>query len=162
MSDSSIERLATLFFAVDKDLSMEKFDDKLEVQKIAYLAQEYGIDLGYTFEWYIRGPYCKQVSIDAHAILDSDIKAGSPQSVGLDEEKLRSFAELLKPYVNKTEWLEIAGSLLYLKNESYSEDKFDQIIGYLLEDLTYGYKNFGESIVRKVIADMARLNFIAV
>ncbi len=145
---------------MDKKLSMEKFDDKLEVQKIVFLAQEYGIDLGYSFEWYIRGPYCKQVSKDAHIILDSNQNTTSPNEANLDEEKIHGFKELLKPHLDDTEWLEIAASLLYLKNENYADDELDQIIGYLLEDLTYGYKNFDETLVRQVLAEMVRLNLI--
>ncbi len=162
MVDSSPEKLTGLFNGIDKKLSMEKFDDKLEVQKIVFLAQESGIDLGYSFEWYIRGPYCKQVSKDAHIILDSNQNTISPNEANLDEEKIRGFKELLKPHLDDTEWLEIAASLLYLKNENYADDELDQIIGYLLEDLTYGYKNFDETLVRQVLAEMVRLNLITV
>ncbi len=161
MVDTSPQKLAGLFNGLDKQLSMEQFDDKLEVQKITFLAQEFGIDLGYSFEWYIRGPYCKQVSKDAHTILDSNLSTISPNDVGLNEEQIHSFRELLRPNLNDTDWLEIAASLLYLKNENYEDDELDQIIGYLLEDLTSGYKNFDEILVRHVLADMVRLNLIS-
>jgi len=158
--NTRVEKLAALFNGIQKQLSMDQFDDKLEVQKITFLAQEYGINLGYSFEWYIRGPYCKQVSEDAHTILDSNLTTISPSDAGLNEEQIQRFRELLRPHLNDTEWLEIAGSLLYLKNENYADDELDQIIGYLLEDLSYGYKNFDETLVRRVLADMVRLNLI--
>ena len=140
---------------------MEQFNDKLQVQKITYLAQAYGINLGYEFEWYIRGPYCKQISEDAHAVIDNNLEE-FPRNTDLDSEKVKKFGEDLKPHLNDTDWLEIAGSLLYLKNENYADKKLDSIIGYLLEDLTYGYKNFDEYLVRKVLADMIKLNLITV
>ena len=88
---------------------MDQFDDKLEVQKITYLAQEQGIDLGYEFAWNRRGPYCKQVSEHAHAILDSNVDVGN---ITADEkEKLQQFGKTIEPYLNNTEWLEIAASL---------------------------------------------------
>jgi len=151
--------LAGFFNGIDKALSMDQFDDKLEVQKITYLAQEYGINLGYEFEWYIRGPYCKQVSDDAHNAIDNNLTE-LPNDVGLDPEKVRAFKEMLRPHLNNTDWLEIAASILYLKNENYGDEELDNIIGYLLEDLTYGYKNFEENLVRRVLADMLRLNII--
>ena len=160
MVDTSPQKLAGLFHGLDKHFLMEQFDDKLEVQKITFLAQEFGIDLGYFFEWYIRGPYCKQVSADAHKVIDNDIKVSDLGNVGLDVEQIKSFAEILKPHLNDTDWLEIAASIIYLKKESYPEDELVTVIGYLIEDLTAGYKNFEENLVRRVIANLVELNFI--
>jgi len=152
--------LAGLFSGIGKTISMDKFEDKLEVQKITYIAQEYGINLGYPFEWYLRGPYCKQVSEDAHAILDSKTANVSPSEAGLNEEKVKELGNILKPFINNPEWLEIAGSLIYLRKENYAGKQLDQIIGYMLEDLTYGYKNFNDSLVRKVLSDMIKIGLI--
>ncbi len=138
---------------------MDQFDDKLEVQKITYLAQESGIDLGYEFEWYIRGPYCKQVSEDAHTAIDNKLTE-HPNDVDLNQEQVEEFGEMLRPHLDNTDWLEIAASILYLKNENYGDKELYDIIGYLLEDLTYGYKNFEETLVRRVLADMLKLNII--
>ena len=156
---SSPEKLATLFENIDKKISLDKFEDSLKVQKITYLAQECGIDLGYEFAWNRRGPYCKQVSEHAHEILDSDVDADI--NLIKESEKLQEFAKIMKPYLNNTEWLEIAASLVYLKKDSYNEKKLDDIIGYLIEDLTYGYKNFNETLVRSVISDMLKLGIFA-
>ena len=158
---STPEKLATLFESIGKKLFMDQFDDKLEVQKITYLAQEYGIDLEYEFAWNRRGPYCKQVSEHAHKILDSDVGIDIDINLIKESKKLQEFAEIMKPYLNNTEWLEIAASLVYLKKDSYNEKKLDDIIGYLIEDLTYGYKNFNETLVRRVIFDMLTLEIFA-
>ena len=136
---------------------MEQFNDKLAVQKITYLAQEEGIDLGYEFQWYIRGPYCKQVSEDAHTAINNN---STESSNNVDLKQIKEFGEKFNPYLNDTDWLEIAASILYLKNKNYADDKLDKIIDYLLEDLTYGYKNFDENLVRKVLSDMIELRII--
>lgn len=47
--------------------SMEQFEDRLIVQKTVYLAQAAGLDLGYHFGWYLRGPYCSSVADDMFA-----------------------------------------------------------------------------------------------
>ena len=155
---ASPEKLATLFQEIDKKIFMNQFNDKLEVQKITYLAQEYGIDLGYEFAWNGRGgPYCKQVSEHAHAILDSDIDSDWAN----ENVKLRQFAKMMRPYCNNTDWLEIAASLVYLRKDSYKDKKLEQIIGYLIEDLTCCYKNFNETLVRRVIADMLKIGIFA-
>ena len=149
------KKLAALFKNINKKPFMNQFDDKLEVQKITYLAQEYGMDLGYEFAWNRRGPYCKQVSEHAHKILDSNVDTDT--NWANENEKLQEFAKIIKPYLSNTEWLEIAASLAYLRKDSYNEKRLDQIIGYLIEDLTYGYKNFNETVVRGVISDMLKL-----
>ena len=38
-------------------VSKENFDDRLICQKKIYLLQSLGTDLGYTYNWYVRGPY---------------------------------------------------------------------------------------------------------
>ena len=123
-------------------------------KKLLTLAQEYGIDLGYEFAWNRRGPYCKQVSEHAHVVLNSDVD----NDIDLinEKEKLQEFAKIMKLYLNDTDWLEIAASLMYLRRDSYEGKALDQIIVYLIEDLTYGYKNFNETLVRKVIFQMSK------
>ncbi len=157
-SEISPSKLVTLFKGIEKPISINGFCDKLKIQKIAYLAHTYGVDLDYPFEWYIRGPYCRQVSEHVHEIINA--KTGHTDFAGLDESKITKFGELLRPYINDTDWLEIAGSLVYLRNENYAERPLEDIIGYLIEDLIWGYKNFDESLVRSVITEMSRMELI--
>ena len=140
---------------------MKEFEDRLEVQKIPYLAQEYGIDLGYDFKWYLKGPYSKQVTHDGYQIYEL-LKNGQqvPHGETTDEQKLKEFREIITPFMNDSTWLEIAGSLLYLKKENYPEKSFDEIVGFLIEDLTCGYKNFDEDLVRSVISDLRSIHLI--
>ncbi len=49
------------------EASMKSFRDRLVVQKVVYLAQAAGLDLGYYYGWYIRGPYCSAVADDMFA-----------------------------------------------------------------------------------------------
>ena len=155
MSQESSQKLVSLFEGIGKELSMKELEDRLEVQKIPYLAQEFGIDLGYTFKWYLKGPYSKQVTSDGFLIYES-LKNDQqiPHDESLDEQKLREFREIITPFMNDSIWLEIAGSLLFLKKENYPERSYDEVIGFLIEDLTCGYKNFDEDLVRKVISDL--------
>lgn len=140
---------------------MDVFEDKLEVQKIAYIGQEFGINLGYPFEWYLRGPYCKAVSKDAHYVIDSKLGKITPGKAGLDERKVKEFAKQFATYLNDPNWLEIAASLIYLRKNNYANLSLEQILGYLIEDLTYGYKNFDEDIVRKVLYDLVKIRLIS-
>ena len=150
------DRLAVLFRGLDKQISTARFVDKLEVQKIAYLAQIQGIDLGYDFEWYLRGPYCKQVSEDARAAAESDLE----EHQDMDAEQIAEFASYIKPHTEDAEWLEIAASLVYLKRNHYGDHELDSVYGYLLDDLTYGYKNFPASRVYEVLESIRQQKWI--
>ena len=134
---------------------MDSFDNKLAIQKITYLAQAYGIDLGYDFEWYLRGPYCKQVSDDAHTITDS-----TQVDAKMDGAKIAEFAKCIEKHMNDTDWLEIAGSLLYLRKNHYQKHDLDSISGYLIDDLTCGYKNFPVSRVYQVLESIRQAGMI--
>lgn len=56
---------------------LDVFKDRLVVQKSVYLAQAAGVDLGYFYGWYLRGPYCSPLARDMFAAVED------PQ--GLDE-----------------------------------------------------------------------------
>lgn len=62
------------------DGKVDSFEDRLILQKATYLAQAAGVNLGYYYRWYLRGPYCPAVAEDGFAI-----KAELSQ--GIDETK---------------------------------------------------------------------------
>lgn len=150
------DRLAVLFHKLGKNISTDNFVDRLEVQKIAYLAQIQGIDLGYEFEWYLRGPYCNQVSEDAPAASKSALE----EHRDIDAGQIDEFARYIKPHTEDAEWLEIAASLIYLKRNQYESHELDSVYGYLVDDLTYGYKNFPVSRVHEVLESIRQQKWI--
>ena len=157
------QNVVYLFDILKKQISMEDFDDRLKFQKILFLAQHYGIDFGYTFSWYLKGPYSKVVSKDGYSIQEQMSTQGTLLSISkttVDKEMITKLVDLIKPFSNDPEWLEIASSIIYLKKETYKEESLERIIGFLIEDLTSGYKNFEEEKVRKIIADLIRLKLL--
>ena len=49
--------------------NIEKLEDRLLIQKIVYIARFFGIDLGYHFDCYIRGPYSSELANDYYKLL---------------------------------------------------------------------------------------------
>ena len=135
----------------------DSFDDRMEVQKIIYLAQEYGIPFGYDFEWYIRGPYCNQVAVDAHYMIDNP---GKPKELQLDENKVKEFARIIEPYLKNPMWFEIASSLVYIRNENYPGRELSDVLSSIIEDLIFGYTNFGGEYMHLVFKDVLRIVLI--
>jgi len=150
------EKLAVLFRGIHAPIEMGSLDERIRVQKITYLAQCFSLDLDYKFSWYIRGPYSKDVANAGFEICDNNIDLNQIQTTHeLDREGIDRFSRFITPHINDTLWLEIAGSAIYLRKKSYAGQPLDQTIGYLLEDLTYGYKNFDEDLVRDILNDLA-------
>ena len=101
----------------DYNFSMDTFEDRLKLQKTLYLLQSFGIYLGYDFSWYLRGPYCTSLTINAFALEDiyDDIPL-VPKVKFKDSDKQKLFTNFLKLVKGKNvDELEIMASLHYLK-----------------------------------------------
>lgn len=76
--------------AIHCPLYLEYFNERLIIQKAVYLAQAAGIQLGYYYRWYLRGPYSPTLTRDAFA-LKAELQEGDDPSERwkLDDESLK-------------------------------------------------------------------------
>ena len=108
-------------------IQLNSFLDRLKLQKAVYLIQLTGIDLGYRFSWYIRGPYSSELTKDLFNI-------SSNLSTLNNIIKKYSFSDDIKPLIRKSkkllekpsninlsdaEWYELLASLHYLKHIAF-------------------------------------------
>ena len=101
----------------DFDFSMDVFEDRLKLQKSLYLLQSFGIYLGYDFSWYLRGPYCTSLAINAFALEEiyNEIP-GDTTTKFKESRKQKLFVKFQKLVKNKSiDDLEIMVYLHYLK-----------------------------------------------
>src|SRR5262245_35544812 len=54
--------------ALGHALDLADFDRRLILQKTVYLVQAAGVHLGYSYRWYLRGPYSSELTRDAFAL----------------------------------------------------------------------------------------------
>ena len=112
-------------------ISKDSFDERLICQKKIYLLQSLGTNLGYTYNWYVRGPYSPALTTYIYANLD--VLASSDFS----DYKLAEIAERNIQCVNNLEtgkrsdfttasWYELLASLLYIHNNRESWEIDDQ------------------------------------
>ena len=99
-------------------------EDRKVVQKVVFLGQKAGADLGYQYGWYLMGPYSPELTQD-YFILASDLSKGEASYKEyklIDElnQKLDSIKELLKVPIgiplSQPDWLELLASVVYLLN----------------------------------------------
>lgn len=106
--------------ALDVELSVKAFDDRLIIQKAIYLAKAAGHDCGHHFGWYLRGPYSPELARDAFSIaaeLAADIDDSQEWQLDADEEaRLEHLSGLLggKPRKSKARRLELLASVHFL------------------------------------------------
>ena len=120
---------------------LSTFSKRLILQKKVYLAQVTGIDLGYRFGWYLRGPYSKSLTAEAFELVEDfqqDETSVETAPIGKDKRaqlnKVKPLCEI--PSGEDFEegvWLELLASLHFLRHVAYRpagstrdfEDTFD-------------------------------------
>lgn len=114
-------------------LSKETLDERIVCQKKIYLLQEKGIDLGYTFGWYTRGPYseslAKYIGDNFQVLIESNFELKLKNDV---VDKIVSINKIVDKKgdteLSDTLWYELICSLLYIERnkESWNISAVDQ------------------------------------
>ena len=102
-------------------LKVDDFGCRLILQKSMYLAQASGVDLGYHYQWYLRGPYSPGLTRDAFAIAAEPAEEIEEATRGwsLDDTsrtRLEAVAELMPtgPEESQAQTLELLASVHFL------------------------------------------------
>jgi uncharacterized protein YwgA len=100
--------------------------ERLKLQKIVYLLQAYGMQLGYGYIWYKYGPYSHDLVSDAYAVLNSEKGRYKEKTKGWEfgestKRKFEEFEKKLGDILDDAGRLELLASVHYL----YSHKKTD-------------------------------------
>lgn len=120
-------------------------EDRKRVQKAVYIGQEAGVDLGYSYGWYLLGPYSPELTQD-YFTLNDDIMTGDEdysryKLVGPLLNKLDNVKSLMevpqKVNLPQEDWLELVASIVYLMKEKndvgMTKAKLSQKKGHLMD-----------------------------
>ena len=102
----------------------ETLDERIMIQKKVYLLQQLGIDLGYQYDWYLKGPYSPtliEYIHNNHDLLNSIETAGfSLNKEVIDKIKIVNNLITDKPRdIEESSWYELLTSILYTYNENH-------------------------------------------
>jgi len=115
-------RLYLRALGVDTSLPIGTQTGRKELQKLVYLGQVVGADLGYRFSWYLMGPYCSDLADDYFA-LGASLQYVDHATTGKSlhpeiQRSLDSLNGVLTPPESfplaKHDWLELLASYDYL------------------------------------------------
>jgi uncharacterized protein YwgA len=108
---------------------LNSFSDRLVLQKAVYLSQAAGVQLGYHYNWYLRGPYSPALTRDAFAIV-AELNQGVDESQGcnLDPASLQRLREVRRlidriPRQELPAKLELLASVRFLLKTSAAHGK---------------------------------------
>ena len=150
--------VADVLEALDnRKVCVDEFNDRLKNQKIIYLLQEYGLKLGYTYSWYLYGPYCKEVTKDTYGEAEESATSDLSDS---EKIKIRAFKNKFGDNLDDPEWLEVAASLMYLQKKKYLGQKLAAIKDDLIDDMAFGLKHFHPHFVLDVINELEEKQFL--
>ena len=98
--------------------SVDSFEDRLRVQKVAFVLQQCGVRLNYRYSWYLRGPYSSELTSDLYRIASQhDYVAERTQNLSFVleiHERVNKLRKILVPILNDTQLLEAIASILYI------------------------------------------------
>ena len=145
--------------ALGRKLSLDDFAGRLSLQKTIYLVQSAGVHLGYTYGWYLRGPYSRDLTRDAFAVR-AELTQGAEdwKEWKLDPPSLSRLGRLREmfdaiPTEAQARRLELLASVHFLLNTRQGRD--DDVRG-LHQILVSNKKPFTESEVGEAIEELKR------
>ncbi|WP_052071675.1 hypothetical protein [Sphingopyxis sp. MWB1] len=95
-------------------------DQRMEVQKAVYLAQAAGVPLGYTYGWYIKGPYSPSLTRDYYSLLGEGVPHGTTlrEAAAARVDEIGQLMEVPIGSLDRPKRLELLASLHYLVKAS--------------------------------------------
>jgi uncharacterized protein YwgA len=147
------EVLGGLIKRVYKDFEISTFENRVKLQKFIYILQTRGINLGYSFNFYLYGPYSTDLTRAAFQTPDlSSLNAVRFKDPEI-EMQFSKIIEQIDKYKNDIKWLECATSIMFLKE-----------IGLDREQIYKRIKNkkttFNDSYISGVWSEIGRLGWI--
>lgn len=106
-------------------INKESFDERLICQKKIYLLQSLGTDLGYAYNWYVRGPYAPALTSYVYNNIDvlSSDDFSNYKLAKVAEDNVNIVNDLVKEKpsdLTVSSWYELLASLLYIYNNKDS------------------------------------------
>lgn len=141
-------------------LQLTSFDDRLILQKALYLAQAAGVDLGYYYRWYLRGPYCPAVAEDGFSLLAGGGEVGEWQLDGASLNNLRRVSAVLPTTSDRLQLakkLELLASVHFLIDRGQVAKRDAKEIGKTLRQFD---KQFTDQEVGEALKELSTNGFL--
>jgi uncharacterized protein YwgA len=104
---------------------MNEFRDRIRYQKIIYLLQNTGVSFGYGFKWYLKSPYCSELSGMLYHIFTTPRIYEKSQHLKFKKhklvmEKLHEFRDTLGESINDDTYIDALACMHYIDMARFS------------------------------------------
>ncbi|HAL45703.1 MAG: hypothetical protein A2Y12_07560 [Planctomycetes bacterium GWF2_42_9] len=142
------------------NFSVGSFQDRLILQKSVYLSQVAGVNFGYHYRWYLKGPYCNTLADDCYAVVHNEAEYNGWT---LDEASSAVLKSKVKPLLNESTPDKLAKKLELLASVHFLIDR-GQVsksnIAGIVEVLKNNNKNFEYDEVKNALEELERYGLI--
>lgn len=155
-------RLSLVLREAGVELAVKSFDQRLILQKSIHLLQEGGVQLGYHYRWYLRGPYSPRLTEDVFALANLEERdANELRDWNLDEASRTLVGKFKSLFQGRTghalaKHLELLSSVLFLVRTGQGQATNPAAITTTLHK--YG-KQFSTDEVVRGIAELRQHGF---
>lgn len=119
------------------EVEKDTFDERLLSQKKIFLLENLGVEIGYSYNWYIRGPYSPDLTSYIFANLDmlreQDLsKYSLSENVKEKIEIVNGLANKKPDSLDTSSWYELLASIFYIRKmwKKNKDDAFPTLIKY--------------------------------
>ncbi len=109
------KQLATVLKKIGS-FDLLSFKGRLLFQKRIYLLKALGLPLGYSFSWYIHGPYSPRLTRDGFELVAIMEKQRDEPLSQREEQIIANFVSWVGTRYEDEKWLELVSSIHFLKN----------------------------------------------
>ena len=106
--------ISNLFESLEQNLSVDTFSARKQLQKLVYLSEVFGIEMGFKFHWYIHGPYSPRLT---RVMFDKEkgrsIKIKDQSNF---ESKISELKSFLGDDISHSDKLELIASVHYVSS----------------------------------------------
>lgn len=119
------------------EVEKDTFDERLLSQKKIFLLENLGVEIGYSYNWYIRGPYSPDLTSYIFANLDmlreQDLSKYSLSEIVKEKiEIVNGLANKKPDSLDTSSWYELLASIFYIRKmwKKSKDDAFPTLIKY--------------------------------
>lgn len=150
------------WLGIGLDEFVSDFNVRKTVQKIIYLQQAKGFDLGYKYGLYIQGPYCPALSQEIYESIEHGVSLEELTRKYMPSDSFAEFLGSVRDHSVDT--LELLATLAFLWNESSLKWIEDETLRYYecLEWLKDHKPQFSESEIESAFITLETKGFLHV
>jgi len=117
------------------DIRLDRFNDRMYLQKLGYLIQEIHHEHSFNFSWYVRGPYSSTLATSLFHHEEKGTYQTSPKLSEPESETKTRISELLGKKIKDPHSLELYASLWYLMSgKKISSKEKDDILAIMCKE----------------------------